>query len=125
MRKKRFISYLLVGVFSFLFLKNLLPDVAELNLVNHNEIGHIHFFQSKNKPSSNSLSVVAGKSGQKKSDDENCSSGKSLFSYLNVPNEASKIAVPKLKIAFEFVFDLKNNIKTPYLEPRLKPPCFA
>ena len=122
-QKKRFTSYLLLFIFGFLFLKNLLPNIADLNHHNHDEVGHIHFFQvHKAKPTD---SFETTESRQSDNDDENCSSGKSIFAFSPVPDETYKIIIPSLTMAFNLIFKLDNNFKTPYLEPRKKPPRLA
>lgn len=117
---------MLLFIFGVLFLKNLLPNLADHNRDNHDEIGHIHFFHGHNK-TINQFDDYLGETAnrQQTDDDENCSSGKSIFADSHVPSKIYKIVHPSLVMAFELVFNLKNNFKTPYLEPQKKPPRLA
>jgi hypothetical protein len=115
-------------MFGFLFLKNLLPDIVSHNHNNHDEIGHIHFFQDHkkaHKKSVNTFENVIGRQQADDDDDENCSSGKSVFAYSHFPSQVYKIVIPSLAKAFDLIFTVSNNFKTPYLEPRRKPPRLA
>lgn len=115
--KKRIASYILLLLFGFLFLKNLLPDLARYNHDNHDEIGHIHFFNIQDENSEKQQSHSHA--------EENCSSGKSVFLFSTLPAEVYKIQIPALTLAFDFVFSLTNNFQSPDLEPRKKPPRLA
>lgn len=123
-KSKRVISYLLLIVFGFLFLKNLLPNVADRNHDNHDEIGHIHFYQVQSKIQNSLNNVIESAASKKQISDanENCTSEKSVFAYSLFPIEVFKIECPSFSLTFAKVFTIKNNFLTPYLEPRRKPP---
>lgn len=114
-------------MFGFLFLKNLLPAVADHNYDNHDEIGHIHFYQAQTKVQKNLSDVIESADNKKQGSDanENCSSGKSVFAYSLSPIEVYIMECPNFTLAFATVFKIKNNFLTPYLEPRRKPPRLA
>jgi hypothetical protein len=123
---KRVTSYLLIFMFGFLFLKNLLPDVASYNVNNHNEIGHIHFYHVQNKTVQKTADVSPDLGSQKQTNgDEDCSAGKSIFAYSVTPVEVFEIKCPHFSVAFDLVFKIKNNFLTPYLEPKRKPPRYV
>jgi hypothetical protein len=126
-KTKRFTTYLLLFIVGFLFLKNLLPDVADHNDDNHDEIGHIHFYQIQSKVQKNLNEVIEISDNKKQATNanENCSSGKSVFAYSLSPVEVYKIECPNFTLAFAMVLIIKNNFLTPYLEPRRKPPRLA
>lgn len=121
LKKKRITSCLLLLIFGFLFLKNLLPGLADHNHDNHNEIAHIHFYKFHTKQAAK---LEDATNRQKADDDENCTSGKSVSTYSYVPSETYNI-IPRLIAAFALEFNLKNHFKTPYLEPLKKPPRLA
>ncbi|OFZ29192.1 MAG: hypothetical protein A2622_14210 [Bdellovibrionales bacterium RIFCSPHIGHO2_01_FULL_40_29] len=98
----------------------MLPNAADQNHNNHDEIGHIHFYHSHHHAENQQQ-----QQNDDEDEDENCPSSKSVFAYSNLPNEVYTLTIPSLVIAFDLVFILKNNFKTPYLEPRKKPPKFA
>lgn len=114
-------------MFGFLFLKNLLPDIADHRNDNHNEIGHIHFYrlQDRAQKNLNYTFEKASNSQQANDDDENCSSGKSAFSHSLFPSEVYKIVSPGFGIAFAPVLKIQNEFLAPDPETRRKPPRLA
>lgn len=122
-QKKHFTSYLLLLLFGFLFLKNLLPNIIDHNHNNHDEFGHIHFHTKIAQKSVDHLENTSSRKQTEK--DKNCSSGKSVFAYSHYPSEIYKITVPNLVEAFDLIFTVTNNFKTPYLDPIRKPPRLA
>jgi hypothetical protein len=126
LKKKRFTSYVLLFIFGFLFFKNLLPDVADHNNDNHIELGHIHFYHANTKVTAEFVdSLKYSTNHQQADDDENCSSSKSVFAYSHYPSEIYKITIPSPVKAFDLIFTVTNNFKTPYLDPIRKPPRLA
>ena len=125
-RKTRLTSYLLLLLFGFLFLKNLLPEVDDHSQDNHYEINHIHFYQVYSKVSKSLDVTLEDKTSRPHAfDDRFCPSGKSIFAYSHFPSELYEIVSPNFILAFDLVFKIDNNSLTPYLEPRRKPPRFA
>jgi hypothetical protein len=110
-------------MFGLLFVKNLLPDIAGHNHHNHDEIGHIHFYKMHTKKISENV-IKDTSSETQAAQDENCSSGKSVFSYSQMP-VAFSFSMPMVPTVFKAVFAEINNFKTPYLEPKRKPPRLA
>lgn len=115
---------MLLFVFGVLFLKNLRSDISDHSHDNHDEIGHIHFYHAKETDQKYFIDEIKVVDSQQQANknDENCSSGKSVFSYSLVPMEACEITAPVYTLVFELIFTIKNNFLIPYLEPRRKPP---
>jgi len=112
--RKRFVSYLLLFVLGFFALKNLLPGAATGD---HDcqEFGHLHFFHFEKIAAEGSLQHIEG----------NCHEGKYLLSHSPFPAVVFDLFVPTYKVIHELVFTLENQFKSPYLEPRRKPPKFS
>ena len=124
-KNKRRTSYAILILFGFLFLKNLLPEMARQSQSNHEEIGHIHFYQVISKLASTVTYSFDSKRSSGHHENKNCSSGKSVFTYISVPSGIFVILIPSLGSAFDLILNLHDNFQTPYLEPRRKPPRLA
>ncbi len=122
-KAKRMTTYLLVFLFSFLFLKNLLPDIEKHNHDNHDEIGHIHIYHLHDKVKK--ITAFQKVDDENQSNDENCSSGKSVFTYFFLPLQNFETGYPDFAIAFSLIFKIKSNFLSPDLQPRRKPPRLA
>ena len=116
MRKRtRLISSLLLIVLGVLILKNLAPNLMGSQTHNCDEFAHMHigFYHH----SSDDVSIES----EHDHEEESCHEGKSVFAYSIFPI-IIQIPKPIYAVVFKSVFDLKNNFKSPYLEPRRKPP---
>ena len=121
-RKKQLTVYLLLFVFGFLSLKNLLPTVAEHAHGDCAELGHVHFYNLfKYEQHLGQLK----KAGPQDDQADDCHEAKSVSSYSVSPEVKFTFAQPVHKIVFELVFALANGFKSPYLEPMRKPPRTA
>lgn len=104
--------------FSVLILKNLFLNSAEIFKSNCDEIGHTHFFSKQ-------LNNQQNFSSDRTSNDKNCHSAQNLSVIYLYPSEIFHFQKPNYNFVFETVFSLKNNQKSPFLEPRRKPPRFS
>ncbi len=105
---------MLVSLFGFLFLKNLSSDFLFQNLNYCDEISHIHI-------RNNISASFEKKISEKSSEQENCRSGKSIFSsvvYLE-PDFKSDSFVDN---PFSVVLFLKHNFQSPFIEVPRRPP---
>lgn len=115
-RQKNIVIFILLFSFVVLYAKALFPALASSAYDNCDEIGHIHNF--KVHKNVNNIPVVKTDS----SDDEDCHEGKSIFTFMVACSKVSIKAHEKFPTLFKLVWTVENNFKTPYLEPRRKPP---
>lgn len=110
-RKTRFISSLLLVVLSVLILKNLAPNLMGSQTHDCNEFAHLHF---------HTLSIDS----EHDHEEESCHEGKSVFAFSIFP-VSIQVPQPIYTAVFKNIFELKNNFKSPYLEPLRRPPKIA
>ena len=87
------------------------------------EFGHIHFHKL-HKVTQN-IHTLSNTSDQQDDDEENCHEGKSIFMYAAFPADTIYFSTPNYDLIFKTVLSLKNNFKSPYLEPNRKPPKYS
>lgn len=114
-RGRRF-SYILLFVLSFSVLKNLLPSTPEHG--DCSEFGHIHFHDLGRDSKTNAILKLSNNSGN----EDDCHEGKAFAGYFILHSGKLEMAEPVYEDSFEIVFLVENNFKSPYLEPRRKPP---
>lgn len=118
-RKSRFICYLLVFVFGFLYLKNLLPNI-DTGDSNCQEIGHIHNY--KLVKSSSKINTFEKASSTSQSSDDDCHEGKMAMSSSPFPAVVYDFARPQYEIDFDVIANLENHFQSPDISVPKEPP---
>jgi hypothetical protein len=117
-KSRRAISILLLIIFGVLSLKNLLPHLTEASHGNCDEFGHIHIVHLKHSQTK----TIRSQSDHTDDNDENCHSGKSVYSYSLFPTTRYEMIAISHAIVFDVVSTLENHFSSPEIKPLRKPP---